>query len=897
MQDQLHYKDEELHSLETQQSRHHREGSAREVNLDQALTHVKQTCTHLTEENDCLKKKEYELLSKLESLECEKDILQKKISEASRPREESKQTFCASGSSGPPRACATFLKPIPEESEVDTLLHENSKLKQELQCLQTNFQITSSKTVQMKKELKYLEKTLAELQTQHDHVLDEKEELKKKFEEAQTMSTTNPGLKHTETEKNEQLRMEIASLQDKLQSFQSQNLDLQVKLRKEFQRSLEAQDTIRSLGTQLNVLINEKARTENELVLSQTKLQEVQDELSSLVAVQSQHSYLEQKASEAVAGYKHKVASLKFEKQELKDQLDMVSRSLDDAVSKMQGLEEREASLLKMVASLEARNVTLTVWTKDQTHLPNEIHELHTKPAGFSEKVEPLKIEKGTLKEVKERTDAQIRELSSCNKKLSEEAACNCELTKQLQKELERMETVVFEFKESSKEKEKEYTRQTGQIEDLKLKLFSTESQKSMFEAEVGKLLRRLDELEQCSFELSIKLSDIETESHSAKFSKSKSQARLVGLENRLHLLEGALLERDSIISDLKCASELMESENSTLVSQVTSLSEMVAARNCKVDNLNSQLSMYEFETRDIVEKVAELETSHSQCGTIQKDLECEVCRLKESLELVQSAEKEAESAILLLRLKVKELQESNASLEAIITHIEKDRKLTITQSEEIATLNTTLESCINSMKQELSNKDASLRAAQKEAEFLRKSKDVAEVSLKTEVECLEEKCTELTTQLDTAEQRKVELASRVTELEIELAEEKHKTSTVLAEKDSTSKQLDFLHTELNTVKDQLVLAKAELRSTKTALNYQEQKLSEAEKEKKMIQGECDTITEQYRMLRESALSMLEQSAPHKDENVMAHPKSNKLKGILKNPEKENVLKPVVNIP
>ena len=71
--------------------------------------------------------------------------------------------------SGGRRACTTPVKPLPEETQIDTLLHENGKLKQKLQCLQTNFQLTSSKSLQMK-ELRELEKTL---QTQHDRVLDE----------------------------------------------------------------------------------------------------------------------------------------------------------------------------------------------------------------------------------------------------------------------------------------------------------------------------------------------------------------------------------------------------------------------------------------------------------------------------------------------------------------------------------------------------------------------------------------------------------------------------------------------------------------------------------------------------------------------------------------------------
>ena len=68
----------------------------------------------------------------------------------------------------------------------------------------------------------------------------------------------------------------------------------------------------------------------------QTNLQEIQDELSSLLAVQSQHSNLEEKASEAATN-----AKWFTEKQEPKDQLNVVCRSLDDAVSRVHELEER----------------------------------------------------------------------------------------------------------------------------------------------------------------------------------------------------------------------------------------------------------------------------------------------------------------------------------------------------------------------------------------------------------------------------------------------------------------------------------------------------------------------------------------------------------------------------
>ena len=901
LQEQLHYKDEELHSIETQRSKHDREGSSRVANLNQALTHVKQTCSQLTDENDLLKDKQREFLNKIETLEHEKDTLVKKLStlsEINRQRENITRVSGTPSKVGGARAVTTPIKLLPEETRLDTLVHENSKLKQDLQCIQTNFQITCTKSSQMKKEMKELEQAMNELQTQYDRTLNEKENIERKFDEARATSASQKGAKQMANEKNEQLGKEIASLEGQMESLQRQNLELQTKLRKELQQSLESQDTIESLEVRIKTLTAEKVHADSELEQSQAELQEVQEELATLHGVHTQHSTLEQQAAEAVAGYKRKVVTLKTEKLELKAQLEQAGKSLDDAETKLQELQEKEASLLSKLASLEAKNATLHTQTKEQAHLPNEMQALHTKLAELSDQLEEVNTEKLSLEEAKEKVNGQVQELSKANKKLSRETKCNWDLVNKLQKELEKMETATLEAGEKNKEKERALTKLVSEIDDLKLKLSSTETQKSMYEAEVDRLLKKLEELETSNFEISTKLNDVESESNSAKLTKSEREARVLELESRLQLLEGALLERDSITSDLKCAGELMECENATLVSQVTSLSEMVTARNSKVDSLHSQLSMYESETRDIVEKVTELETSHGQCTIIRHDLEDEIDTLKESLEAAKSKERETENTILTLKLKVMELQESNSGLDAIITRIQEDTKSKVAQSDEIAAQNTKLQSHVHTMKQELDSNVASLRAAQDEIEFLKKSITDIECSLKTEVDSLDKKCNDLRAQLDADERKKIELTSRVAELETKLREEKHMSSTLQEERDSATEQLSSVQTDLNTVKDQLIMVKAELRSTKTALNYQEQKLSEANREKKLVRDELDTVTEQYETLRESALSMLERSEPqeNKGENALPLSASKKLKGILKNPGKQRVLQSVENV-
>ena len=864
------------------------------ANLNQAMTHVKQTCAQLAEENGDLKDKNSELLAKIEALEHEKDNLTKKVIEAAHQRE--KSIVHTPDHKVRQRVCVTPAKPIPEETERDTLLHENTKLKQEFQCLQTNFQLTSSKSLQLKKEVKELEKTLLDLQAQHDFVLEERDEMKTKIEEMKTALSANSGLKQNEIEKCGQLKEEVALLQKQLESLQNQNLDLKTKLKKETQQSTVRKDGIKALEIQLKTLAEEKTSVESDLAQSQTQLEEIQDDLSSLRAVRSQQTNLEQQASDAVASYKGKMVALKAERQELREQLEVSRKTLDDALGKVQELEEREASLKTKVAGLEAKGVTLNKQAMEHSHLSGEMKELRTKLDEISGQLEDANVQKNAIEKAKEKADAKVEQLSKFNKMLSQEAASNHELAIKLQKEVEKIETASLEAKEYNHEKERQNKKLTRELENLTLKLTSTESQKSVFEAEVDKLLKKLEELEQCNFELSTKLSDVEGESSSTKASKDVSEARVLELENRLQLLEGALLERDSIISGFKCESELMESENATLVSQVTSLSEMVAARNCKVDALNSQLLMFESDTRDIVDKVAELETSHSQCASIRKDLESEMQRLKETLEATQSKEREGEATLLSLKLKVMELQESNNGLEAIITHLEDDKKSESARSSKVADKNTQLESCVHSMKQELRAKDASLKAAYEEAEFMKKCKIDLESSLNAEIKSVNEKCDEMRGQLQSIEQTNVELTSRVRELEADLREEKHQAATRLHERDSASEQLSCVQTDLNTAKDQLIMVKAELRSTKSTLDYQERKMSELEKEKKMVESELETVTEQYETLRQSALSMLEQSDPLKDENVLSISTTKKLKGILKNPSKQKVLQSVENV-
>ena len=903
LQEMLHYKEKALLTIERQQSRHDREGSAKITNLNQALAHAKQTCSELSEENDSLKDKQRELLDRVESMERERDALQKKLSAVQGVNSQKKDSIrvpCTPVKVGGARHDVTTpVKPLPEETRLDILTQENSKLRQELQCLQTNFQITCNKSSQMKKEMKEMEKAMGELQVQYDRTLDEKEDIQQKFEEAKADFANQNGTKQAASVKNEQLSKEIASLQAEVESIQRQGLELQAKLKKEHQLSVKNQDTVELLKAKVKTLTAEKTLASSELKQSQAMLQSVREELADAQTENFQlQSSLKQRTVEAAAVHKCKVDALNAEKLDLKEQLETTGKSLDDAMTELQNLRNKEASLLLKVASLEAKNASHCAQRKDNAHLSDEMHALRTKLAELSEQLEEANAKKSEVEDAMERVKAQVQDLSNANKNLSEDAKSNWEQANQLQKELEKVETVLLEAKESSKEKDRECTKLQCEVDDLLLKLSSAESHKGMYEAEVDRLMKKLDELEMDNFELRAKLNGVESESNSVKLTIGENEARVIELESTVQLLEETLLERDSIISDLSCANELMKSENAVLVTQVTSLSEMVSARNSKVDTLHSQQSMYESEIRDIVEKIAELETSRGQCKVIRQDLEREIETLKESLEVEMSKMREADSTIFTMKLKVMDLEDSNGSLNEIIASMQGDTDLKLAKSEEVSLQNTELRSRVHTLKLELDSKDASLTAAREETEYLKKCLVDTECSLKAEIESLDEKCNDLREQLDTSEQTKIELTSQIAELKVKLREERHMTSTLQGERHSASERLSFVQTELNAVTDELIMVKSELRNTKSSLDYQERKLSEASKEKELFQEKLETITDEYETLRETALAVLEQPGTKEDEgeNDQSLSTSKKPKGILKNPSRQRVLQPVENL-
>ena len=878
--EQLHHRDETIAAMMGEKVKLDRDGSSRVANLNQVLMQEKQTSAQLSEENERLKRNERELLAKYETLQqkYEQAVAREHHSERERQQKQQMPTPMRT----PLRPMTTPGRPIPQETELDALQIENAKLKQDLECLHTNFQLTSQKSAQMKKDAKEMEKSLADLQAVCDQLLTEKEDMELRHKEAMVALQNSTGSQLNDQERNAKLAKEVEDLQTRLETLQHQNLDLQCKLKAEIAQSQDSKDVIGKLDAQIKALRKEKKNLEDNLSSALARLQNAEEELVSSQQSSAMQSEIQRQSSEAIIAHKRKFTLLKDENQELREQLEKASHSIDAHQSQIHSLKESVKLLESKLASTEAQKELLNTERKLQSHLPTEIQDLQNKLASLSEEHEALAAANKGLKEAHTQSESHVQELTKANAKLQREANHNWELSKKLQKELEKQESRSLESKEGLKEKEQQCSKMAREIEDLKLELSRVTNAKTMYEVEVGKLVSKLEDLEQCNFELSTKLSSTQNETTSAKHSQSEMQSRVEELERMLRDAEGSLLEKDSQIAELHCTSELLEGESGALLSQVTSLSEMVASRNSKIEALQSQVAQYESDSREIMMKMCELEADHDRYVETQQASQQEIDSLKKALESAQNYEMEAKNTILSLKLEVKQLQEYNSSLETVNSDLQDKIKAEMAKNEQLHSTWENTEKNLHNLEQELKLKSASLRAAQDDVDFVKKSSEDAAASLTTEVDALQIKCRELQDTCDNLQQAKTEMTAQLTSHRTDLRELQHLNSLIKGEKESLTERYSQLEKEVGCLKEELHAAQSELKDAKTSLWYQKEKLSEAQRENTSLREEMAHTVHEYEKLKESALSLLDQSSLS-DENVST-PTKVKLRGILKKP-------------
>jgi len=619
---------------------------------------AKQVCAQLTEENDHHKAREQELVQKLEQTEQE-------VTRLSNEFQASKESvsFRLTQSSTPIRrgsyhGHSTPAKPLPELTQMDSLKAENVKLKRDLECVQTNMQLTSQKTQQLKKDKKELEGSVLELQALLDKVSSENDSLQTSLDQSKVALVNKLGSQCEEKKATEALAEQVSALQGELHKLQKQNIELQGKLQTELTRSLEYQDTIERIDKKVQSLKADKASSQRTLEDTQDKLITLQSEYDDLQTSKQSSNHLSSKMCELKQYYSSQIEALKQERDENERKLSSLISSIDDAQVHASTLLEEKKALESKASALEAMNIALSRENKALTRGPTtQLSELQLKYVELSEQSEEKDLSIQELQSHVAKLEAEVSDLTKKQSNLTGEAKRYKKIANQVQKALEEQENVNFGLQE--------FKKQSTQVRE--------------------KLDRQVQEL----------------------------SSELAAMQDQRVLLDDVLLEKEAMLSSSQFTINIMEGENSTLISQVSSLSEMMAARNSKIESLQLQISRYDMEMGEISETIADLEIVHGSCAETKQQLEAKIEKLQERMQEAEKYENESEKSILSLRLKVKEIQDCNNCLEEINSSLQSKVEEQFTKMDDLKDSQESSEKCIDKLKLDLAIKKDLLKEAQ----------------------------------------------------------------------------------------------------------------------------------------------------------------------------------------
>lgn len=790
----LQLQEEMVSSLTSDKTRADKETASRMANLNQALAQAKQSCAQLTEEIETHKAKEWELAQKVEDLQLAAAAAKVTPSKAFREREGLVISGTPVRSRMPQSNCNSSRLFMHSDTEIDSLRTENKKLKQDLSCLQTNFEFTTRKTAQLRSDMKEMESAMSELQGQFDGNLTDKEELQAKYDEL-VSDRNSKGNSQALLEKKQVLGLaqQVKTLETELEKLQQQNLDLQAQLKCGLDRTMDTQNMLEKLDSVKQSLSNEKSVMDGEMDGLREELERLQGKCQDLESSTNTHQEEKRKSVGTIKALKSKISKLNREKSELSEQLVMASEKLDQVHDKIR-LHVEEVKALKVNLKAKEKEILLLSSRKrDQADIPVEMKKLRAKVVETIDEMSELRSRKDSYQVAKESLEGKVADLRKANANLMRESKHASELTLKVNAELERMEDKAQGLEGDLEAERKQHAGTKRKLGEAEMGLSGIADVKAECEAELGKLLDRLSESEQRNFELTTELTSCRKEAGVVKETHSDIEQKLMALEENIDAAEFALLERESQLSDMNCAYELMEAENSTLLTQVTSLSEMVSTRNFKLEAQQAHCIQHESEYLEIMANISQLENEHGNCASVIQKLRETNDQLKESLETDESLKREMEGTISSLKRNIKELDQSFAILKKSKSDIQDQLAMQTSKYKDLSQKHGTSEARVRQLEQDFRVESISLVAARDDLNHTRKMNQQTKAELSEKVEALETKLTDMALQHSAFHRDRVELKSRVTDLRAELKEQVLLSSSLKIQRDSLSEQYESL--------------------------------------------------------------------------------------------------------
>ena len=546
------------------------------------------------------------------------------------------------------------------ESELEDLKAENQKLKKDYEFFYSNYNAVCEKSKSYKEIMAESKREVDDLQTMLDVVSNDKEVLEQKVEElkmkldsqeqdkvdgekVKELQLTNEKLQQQLHHLREELREEKVQLQQSNQLVEELKLELQAAHKKDttdqpdvqqlYQEMLQLQDELESARSEAKT-IGEKA---TDLAKENSTLFACKEELSNDNEI-----------------LRNQVKSLELDFAELNKKFSALTDVHDELVESFEKVSEGEES------PLETPRKPLTV-----------VEELHGKLKSVGKENKVLKHENLSVTSSRDLLQLQLKGAKQMIEKLKKELG-HIETTssdiesdmlasdatlKTTQKELQFHKDALFK-------KQIEFDVLSTQSSSLQCKIEDAETQ-------LEQLLKKNEDLEKENFELTYSLSESQEQFNGAQGVNNELSLKLEKLEKKHVVLKKELSEKENLVKELILSNDLMESENTSLLSQINSLTQTIKQKTNCLFTAQDKLNAQKITTAEVENMVAMLDQTLLDAQQAKESSECQVKQLqasitsaKEELALSKADNFQLRDELKIERAKVKSIEANIHSLQ-----------------------------------------------------------------------------------------------------------------------------------------------------------------------------------------------------------------------------------------
>ena len=545
------------------------------------------------------------------------------------------------------------------ESELEDLKAENQKLKKDYEFFYSNYNAVCEKSKSYKEIMAESKREVDDLQKMLDVVSNDKEVLEQKVGELK--------MKLDSQEQDKVDEEKVKELQQKNEQFQQQLHQLREELLKEKVQLQQSNQLVEELKLELQAAHKDTTDQPDVQQLYQEMLQ-LQDELESArsnakttgekaAALAKENSALfacKEELSIENEILRNKVKSLESEFAELNKKFTALTDVHDELVESFEKVNEGEES------PLETHRKPLTV-----------VEELHGKLKSVDKENKVLKHENMSvassrdllqlqLKGAKQMIDKLKKELGhieSTSSDIESDMLASDATLKTTQKELQF-------HKDALCKKQIEFDTLTTQSSSLQCKVEDAEMQ-------LEQLQKKYEDLEKDNFELTYSLSESQEQLNAAQGVNSELSVKFEKLEKKHVAIKKELGEKENLVKELILSNDLMESENTSLLSQINSLTQAIREKTNCLFTAQDKLNAQKITTAEAENMVAMLDQTLMDAQQAKESSESQVKQLqalltsaKEELALSKADNFQLRDELKIEQAKVKSIEANIDSLQ-----------------------------------------------------------------------------------------------------------------------------------------------------------------------------------------------------------------------------------------